>query len=145
MQFDVTDVDEDSLLMPPPRRSTRIRRQTTIPTPQQNWPDNPIKINCKNTLHNGVFCAAVSASHTPRYYNSLKPVCFSKQFFTKRNYHYLFVIFFIYIKYGDATQYHCPFCFALLLKKEATGANAFSKCCAKGKVKMARQFYLLQV
>uniref|UniRef100_A0A183C0L0 ATP-dependent DNA helicase n=1 Tax=Globodera pallida TaxID=36090 RepID=A0A183C0L0_GLOPA len=47
-------------------------------------------------------------------------------------------------KFGDNNLYRCPHCAALLLKSEATGPAAFSKCCAKGQVKMEQQFYELQ-
>uniref|UniRef100_A0A183CN26 ATP-dependent DNA helicase n=1 Tax=Globodera pallida TaxID=36090 RepID=A0A183CN26_GLOPA len=84
----------------------------------ERWPDVPISCICKNNTHTG-FCASQSANHTPRYYNCLVP-------------------------FGDKQLYRCPHCDALLLKSEASGQCAFSKCCAKGQVKMERQFYELQ-
>lgn len=73
----VADLDEDSLLMPPPSRSsTRSRRpiQRFNAAPPAKWPDAVINNNCKTTNHAPFHCAAQSAKHTPRYYNSLKPV-----------------------------------------------------------------------
>uniref|UniRef100_A0A183C4Z0 ATP-dependent DNA helicase n=1 Tax=Globodera pallida TaxID=36090 RepID=A0A183C4Z0_GLOPA len=111
----------DSILMPPPSgRPTRQRKppQRYSSTSLQHWPDVPISCHCKNNTHTG-FCASLAANHTPRYYNTLVP-------------------------FGDNKLYRCPHCAALLLKSEATGPAAFSKCCAKGKVKMEQQFYALQ-
>uniref|UniRef100_A0A183C837 Helitron_like_N domain-containing protein n=1 Tax=Globodera pallida TaxID=36090 RepID=A0A183C837_GLOPA len=112
--------EEDSLLMPPPRRSTRLRKapQRYSSSSLERWPDVPISCICKNNTHAG-FCASLSAKHSPRYYNTLVP-------------------------FGDNKLYRCPHCSALLLKSEATGPAAFSKCCAKGQVKMEQQFYELQ-
>uniref|UniRef100_A0A183C4Y9 ATP-dependent DNA helicase n=1 Tax=Globodera pallida TaxID=36090 RepID=A0A183C4Y9_GLOPA len=113
-------VDESILMPPPRRRSTRQRKapQRYSSSSLERWPDFPISRNCKNNSHTG-FCASLSANHTPRYYNTLVP-------------------------FGDNRLYRCPHCAALLLKSEATGAAAFSKCCAKGQVKMEQQFYELQ-
>uniref|UniRef100_A0A183CMG6 ATP-dependent DNA helicase n=1 Tax=Globodera pallida TaxID=36090 RepID=A0A183CMG6_GLOPA len=113
--------EEDSILMPPPKmRSTRQRKppQRYSSSSFERWPDVPISCICKNNTHTG-FCASLSANHAPRYYNTLVP-------------------------FGDNTLYRCPHCAALLLKSEATGPAAFSKCCAKGQVKMDQQFYELQ-
>uniref|UniRef100_A0A183CLH7 ATP-dependent DNA helicase n=1 Tax=Globodera pallida TaxID=36090 RepID=A0A183CLH7_GLOPA len=113
--------EEDNILMPPP--SSRPTRQRKAPqryssSSLERWPDVPISCICKNNTHTG-FCASLSANHTPRYYNTLVP-------------------------FGYKQLYRCPHCAALLLKSEATGQAAFSKCCAKGKVKMEQQFYELQ-
>lgn len=73
----IVDMDEDSLLMPPPSRaSTRTRRpvQRFNAAPPAKWADEPINNRCKGTNHSPHYCAANSAKHTPRYYNSLKPV-----------------------------------------------------------------------
>uniref|UniRef100_A0A183CC21 ATP-dependent DNA helicase n=1 Tax=Globodera pallida TaxID=36090 RepID=A0A183CC21_GLOPA len=113
--------EEDNILMQPP--SNRPKRQRKAPqryssSSLERWPDAPISCICKNNTHTG-FCASLSANHTPRYYNTLVP-------------------------FGDPQLYRCPHCAALLLKSEATGPAAFSKCCAKGQVKMEQQFYELQ-
>uniref|UniRef100_A0A914H992 Helitron helicase-like domain-containing protein n=1 Tax=Globodera rostochiensis TaxID=31243 RepID=A0A914H992_GLORO len=110
-----------SILMPPP--SGRPTRQRKLPQRYssislERWPDVPISCHCKNNTHTG-FCASLAANHTPRYYNTLVP-------------------------FGDNKLYRCPHCAALLLKSEAVGPAAFSKCCAKGQVKMEQQFYELQ-
>uniref|UniRef100_A0A183CD57 ATP-dependent DNA helicase n=1 Tax=Globodera pallida TaxID=36090 RepID=A0A183CD57_GLOPA len=107
--------------MPPP--SSRPTRQRKAPqryssSSLERWPDVPISCHCKNNTHTG-FCASLAANHTPRYYNTLVP-------------------------FGDNKIYRCPHCAALLLKSEAIGPAAFSKCCAKGQVKMEQQFYELQ-
>lgn len=72
----IADLDEDSLMMPPPRRSTRIRRpvQRFNAAPPAKWHDAPINNKCKSSARTPFYCAALSANHTPRYYNSLKPV-----------------------------------------------------------------------
>uniref|UniRef100_A0A183BU63 ATP-dependent DNA helicase n=1 Tax=Globodera pallida TaxID=36090 RepID=A0A183BU63_GLOPA len=113
--------EEDSILMPPPRNRPTRQRKAPLrysSSSLERWPDVPISCICKINTHNG-FCASQSANHTPRYYNSLVP-------------------------FGDSHLYRCPHCSALLLKSEATGPAAFSKCCAKGKVKMEQLFYDLQ-
>jgi hypothetical protein len=55
------------------------------------------------------------------------------------------VIQLTYLKfqYGDKTNYRCPYCAALLLRSEAKGINRYSKCCAKGKVKLHQRFQQL--
>uniref|UniRef100_A0A914HAT8 ATP-dependent DNA helicase n=1 Tax=Globodera rostochiensis TaxID=31243 RepID=A0A914HAT8_GLORO len=116
-----TEENEDSILMPPPiSRATRQRKppQRYSSSSLDRWPDVPISCICKNNTHTG-FCASMSAKHTPRYYNTFLP-------------------------FGDNKLYRCPHCAALLLKSEATGPAAFSKCCAKGQVKLEQQFYELQ-
>uniref|UniRef100_A0A914H8H6 ATP-dependent DNA helicase n=1 Tax=Globodera rostochiensis TaxID=31243 RepID=A0A914H8H6_GLORO len=113
--------EEENILMPPPIcRPTRQRKppRRYSSSSLERWPDVPITCQCKNNTHTG-FCASQSANHTPRYYNCLVP-------------------------FGDKHLYRCPHCDALLLKSEASGQSAFSKCCAKGQVKMDRQFYELQ-
>uniref|UniRef100_A0A183C069 ATP-dependent DNA helicase n=1 Tax=Globodera pallida TaxID=36090 RepID=A0A183C069_GLOPA len=113
--------EQDTILMPPPSiRPTRQRKapQRYLSSSLEHWPDAPITCICKNNTHTG-FCASLPAKHTPRYYNTLVP-------------------------FGDTKLYRCPYCAALLLKSEATGPAAFSKCCAKGQVKMEQQFYELQ-
>uniref|UniRef100_A0A183BU62 ATP-dependent DNA helicase n=1 Tax=Globodera pallida TaxID=36090 RepID=A0A183BU62_GLOPA len=117
----VSTEEEDAILMPPPiSRPTRQRKppQRYSSSSLEHWPDVALSCHCKNNTHTG-FCASQSANHTPRYYNCLVP-------------------------FGDKQIYRCPHCDALLLKSEASGQCAFSKCCAKGQVKMDRQFYELQ-
>lgn len=126
--------DPDAILMPPPSRPVRNRRPPSRfdPSPARTIPDNKITNKCRIHQHPGLGCAAVGAGHMPRYYCSLHPVC-------------LCINAHIYLKfqYGDKTNYRCPYCAALLLRSEAKGINRYSKCCAKGKVKLHQRFQQL--
>ncbi|KAL3110848.1 hypothetical protein niasHT_014785 [Heterodera trifolii] len=116
----------DSILMPPPsslapRRSSRLRRPS-FASYHQSLPISsafsPITIHCAtaaHTKHFGFGCAAKSAQHLPKNYNSL-----------------------------DKGTSKCPHCSALLFESEATGYAAFSKCCAKGRVSLTVKYDELQ-
>lgn len=70
---DETDADLD----PPRRVQPKRNRRPPIrfdPADPPTWPDNePIIGNCRHKK-DGYGCAAASAKHTPRFYNSLCPV-----------------------------------------------------------------------
>lgn len=57
----------------PPRNRGPPTRYSPPRTPPK-WTDVTINSKCRHHVHKGLGCAALSAGHTPRYYNSLKPV-----------------------------------------------------------------------